>query len=1305
MSGIPTIPGVPSASLGASIGPQGISLTASLTLDKCNARPIFVYVVPTDGNVWRIVDPLSPTEKLPVMKEWTKEKKKKRGHWEEETIPGETPPQPPGGETPPPERSYQCLKRDVAGAWFKFDRPTTISDAANESVFEPVTRAALDGVLNEVENMVTTGTPDGSGEPLPATASYWVVLFGHADMCNTFVYNRGLSERRVHAVGHRLLPRSKAAVLDIAGYCGDFNPVSPDSPNAHELASERSAADFATTPNPEKGNETNRRVELFVIPDYSPGNYPPEMPAGNLFKIFKDTREAVLAELAAARASDPAIPDVSEEWIPGLPPCTKGIQMCHKLCDPFSSTFGGERPNTALLLRRHRRLNAAGEPEAFGPQYRQCRFYREFQRQVQRTICIPTERRQPPPPPPPPPTPTPPITRRKWVDDPPETVVEGEYHPPDGEHYGYFMNKMVGPPAVETAGPLVAPEVNVAPNERVNPDDFNLIKPGPIQVVKMDIGFWGDEREEDLARQTGFRRVPARYFGMIEGQFVFLCFFETPDNAGFVKACSETFDEKLTPLSARLAQAVRDAGFKILIMAKAVAEDGPNPRQLHVLFPDMHLPRKFDERDPVYATDECLHRVHMVKSMVLHQLKRDYRLPAEKTPWLSNEDRQMCRDFFERPFDAARPRRLKLPHWSSGRKMSNPISPEGSGLSAVVDATKKAYQALMQVGYYLFEFTEDDYRRMVKKYPENFVEKGYGRTKDALFNWFYGFETDRNVPPPQRSGIGEELKSMTPLIIREGVDEVSRWSGKIPDTNLSPDPGTKPAQELRERIDPLPARDLLRFLDVIEQQNRRRGGYIRVFQTGDLYELWANRRFLFEDFDFTDDPAPQMTDLTEGLMPGSMDTTGQSPLQAVGTVLGEVGKFLGRNFFKLMLGGINAVETDLWFRREANKRTPEGEMGPESSFTLRSVDNDFSFPEFSAPSSGVGISANNMRTPTVRYDNPQNMMFDKSAERGKGYLSAETRRRMAEVAAFEAPLRDDPDGNREDTALLGTANIRRRRNQPPLGLWNRAVVEKFGRVRTTFIYGNHDCFRGNPRQGGIGEALPYFSTPGLWIEHGHRFEDSNVDGQPFGAFITNLAFEMQELAFKEGLLDEIALHREQDLFQPGILQWFILVEFGLATKADFQNPPEDVPAIHRFRISVNSHTHVPDLVVANLVFKERESSNLFSIGPINIGLQDVINGGGAILKAVLFHKKIAEWFKQWDERHGWKKWGEDIMGQLINWGVDFAGLAKCLDKAADFLKRNTDQARRRLEDEWNKSRRTGKQAIDDNFRNLGLPPP
>ena len=136
MSGIPTIP-VPTGGIGGGIGPEGVSLSVNLTLDKCNARPIFIYVVAKSGNIWRVFDPLSPTEKLPVWKEWTDEITHVTPTWKKEPIP--PPPPPPGPQPPPQPTPPACIEgradEYVVEDTFRFDEPGRHIPVGNPAAF------------------------------------------------------------------------------------------------------------------------------------------------------------------------------------------------------------------------------------------------------------------------------------------------------------------------------------------------------------------------------------------------------------------------------------------------------------------------------------------------------------------------------------------------------------------------------------------------------------------------------------------------------------------------------------------------------------------------------------------------------------------------------------------------------------------------------------------------------------------------------------------------------------------------------------------------------------------------------------------------------------------------------------------------------------------------------------------------------------------------------------------------------------------------------------------------------------------
>ncbi|MFN0137601.1 MAG: hypothetical protein ACKVS9_15970 [Phycisphaerae bacterium] len=1349
MSAVPVIPGIPNVS--GSIGP-GLTASFDITMNACNARPVMVYVTrqqagsgnnapwpPTEqgppgvtlpppppapiprppapggsvgGQIWRLIDPLSPLEKLPVMKEWTEEISYRNGHWRPVTVtpPPVDPVDPVDPGPRPPTEIVTDVFRFDQDVFFHFDKPTPSGNdslSQMQAFRDPIAAAdALDRVKASVNT--TVPGPNGSVPLSQGGVEKRVVMFGHADMCASFGYNFSLSHRRNLAIMRFIDPTVRAAVHTGAGACqglvscADFNPDA--GPNEHERAAENSATGFATKPAgaSETGNLTNRRVELFVIPDYTRASGKPSEIAAAMRRV----RTRVLGELDAATRLT-----VETAWRDdGTFPCPQGVT---------SSSPGTE----GLLTMCHRLVNPP-EPHqgsGEGPAFRRCRFYAAFQdemRGVRVTAEVPGQPTEPVDPNPPVQPPTE-FVRWEWVEDEPVTETIGEYHPPRGEHYSYFMDEMVkaGVPASE----LFAAQIPVAPNNQVNPDDFNLIRPGTIRVVKMDLGFWGDQRTPDLARQAGFRRTPSRYFGLIEGQFVFLCYFETPENAGHVRWCSDGFDQQMTPLCFALDQAVQQANpnFHIRIIATTVAEAGPDPSRLKVMFGDMHLPRRFEVADPTYAQDECTRRLQMLKSAIVHQLKQDYRLPAASTPWLCSIDRELCKAFFENGAPT-----LKLPHYYTlnGPTFSNPLEPEGDGfIDQAMDVMKKAKQLIYQAGNRLFEFTQADYRRMTRKYPDNFPEKGYGRTKDVLANLFYGSTTDVNTPAPQEGNLERMGKAHIPQIVQEGLDEHAG-------TNLQKNPGTAPATESYAVIDAGPARDLLRLLNVI-QTTRRGGTNIDVIQTGDLMELGMNRRFLFEDFHQTDDPAAQIPKaMAELAAPTPKDNAfSDIGLGGVAAAAGDLIKKLIVGQIKGILGGMNAEEQDLWFRRESNKAAADPAqdadlmmLRPEESWNLDGVRNDFQLPDFVAPSAGPGTVSlatdpnRPLRTPTVdltrtRFGVPQPDgtlgPINASPYRGRGYLSTEAQNRINQVLAFTAPIRTDANGSAEDRQLLGGAL------SGTDGQWNRAIVQAFQRANAIMVYGDADLYRGLPRVGGRTDARPFYSEDGLWVEHGHRFEDSMLDGQPLSSFLKNLQYEIQELPFGASLLDEYFMHREQSFFQPGLIQWFLLVQFGGPTFLQtFQRPNENVPSVNPFRICVNGHTHQPDLCIAQIIFKDREVAEVklpFDVPLLgdSISMETIVNGGGALLKGIMFMQKIEQWITQFDNRQGFEKIWADMGGNGIDWFGDFAGLAKCADRALAFIRQQGQNVGNRLQNEWDRSTGSLRNAANDNLaaNRLGRP--
>jgi outer membrane protein OmpA-like peptidoglycan-associated protein len=1164
--------------------PADLSTMIDTLLDPKVARPIKVFVDPELGHLWRIIDPLSPTENMPVVKEWSKNVKY------EVTIEGETRITRTPREEKVPGTPLGTLLEVIPDSHFDFDRsrlkprqtePQRLRDIAQQEIQE------------------------GGHEGL----ELWFLLFGHADMVGREEYNHDLTARRAESVARAIQMASGARLLpDVPRFgirCSEFNPET--GPNDNEWHDRRTPDDNGIT-----GNPANRRVEIFAVRD----------------RADKSTLTRVLQEAhAAALQGHPNAGRIRTWWTEGTFPC------------PHSK---GDISRCKDLVRTE-----TGEQDRPRPY---CPFYREFKKGIKEAMCTPETTRT--------------VYDEKVTKDKDRkeerTRVEGEYQPPPGEHFGFNMRNMMR--GLKGLQPGFAPEVAVAPNKEEDAEDFNLIKAGPVKVVKLDLGFWGDRRVLDSSRSAGFRREPARSFGVIEGPFVWLCFFETKENADNPEAFTtkpEEVDERMNPRFARFVQAVADAGFRVRIEKKAVAEDGPANDRLRFFFPDMHLPRKFNEKDAEYSSGGCEKSTEILKSVLLDSLLCDYRLRVSQTPWLSAADRVKCAEFFEHGAKS-----LKLPLHSTGRKFSGVTdTADIPWLKVLPDAAQQIVLFLRKGGYYLFKFTREDLRREVPRLGGLYPDKGRGRTKDTLACWFYGQLGDRNVKTESGKS-GPDWQQLIPGPAKELLQRSTLLD--------SPDAG-KPQEasdKEKEQIDAGPARDLLRLLKVIKDYSEADGdNKVRVYHTGDLYETWADRRFLFEDFSETDDPAQQIP----GLMQSLVSKKGSG---AFVSFLKDSVKWILRT----LLAGLDSADVDVFHRREVKKRFPEGEAHTETASELQTPDATL-----------FGAGGPSFTSPVARSET--RITHEQLA--GRQYVAEQAAKRKALIAEFAAPVRTDAEGRAEDEELLGADH---RGDQ---GFWNKAIIKAFDSApEAAILYGNHDCYMGLHG----GRARGFHTERNLWAEHGHRFEDSNVDGQPFGAFITNFTVDVLELPTYEGILDEFHMHREQDLFQPGLMLWHLMAEYGVDQLAERQEGQPPPPKVEPFRIAVNAHTHAADLVVAEIIFQKKEATKL-----------GLITDAGAYAKLLAsFIPWLIDLIDNWDERYSafkgaWEDWFNGVKDRFSDFGEDFfGGLDECVGKAADFIKQTGEGVRDKLEDEWNQAKnkagdvaRGARDRLDD-FKPPGL---
>jgi hypothetical protein len=186
--------------------------------------------------------------------------------------------------------------------------------------------------------------------------------------------------------------------------------------------------------------------------------------------------------------------------------------------------------------------------------------------------------------------------------------------------------------------------------------------------------------------------------------------------------------------------------------------------------------------------------------------------------------------------------------------------------------------------------------------------------------------------------------------------------------------------------------------------------------------------------------------------------------------------------------------------------------------------------------------------------------------------------------------------------VLGPNLKTRYRKEDYLGcqafLWSRLILDLLAELGCQAVYGNHDSYRGDPllnseavtvdkvRGANAGPLLGWLSEPGLWFEHGHRWDQYNRDGCAFGSGPTNLGYywwhnlgartKAGKFAKTEG--EKKYGKQEQKCYQAGAALWFLLLRNKenlpwLNQQVHFKDNK-----VHPFGIYVCGHTHTADLV-------------------------------------------------------------------------------------------------------------------------------
>ena len=706
-----------------------------------------------------------------------------------------------------------------------------------------------------------------------------------------------------------------------------------------------------------------------------------------------------------------------------------------------------------------------------------------------------------------------------------------------GTHYGWSLKSIMKTPPV-VVNPAYASKLGVSPNVEDDSDHKNTLAIQSPQLVKLDCGYWGSFLKNGKRRRY-------RDFGMIQGHWVWLCEF-------LVKGCKDNEGESAayedpepylppgdTPVRRFfkiLKEKAPDCWVKIrkyAIAPASTASEGLKDDELCFVFPDLHLP----ERWPDEPDDSFLN-------------------PKAEARKLLQADITMCQH-------------------APGFKWFSDMT------------TKRA----------------DD----LQKHLEHLIDEDGIKTWKVTDDPLLGFETDYSISRDEFlaefSYVDRRIKALSTWFYGEGISldstvTVNHGMGGIPQTiHRSKAKDHRNVANISEKIpgDPSPAIELVCLLSIIKSTQEEAN--VKVVQLGDFFELWIGREFLLRYFPIRDKP---------------------------------LGRMARAACWSASVWGLG-VDDEIQLRRDAGWRNP---TSPEATGFKHYVFDKMNTAEL-LERHLVGNEVN----PTAKFfeavgnrvtklNGQAVFMSPKMAEdagRGAiGRLATLTQQRVQNVLNFCLPL----PGNRSNPALKFLEKLQkgahlerylrpdnREINTNPANdehhwsqhsryiwpdgeyYWNRMIVEGFEAVGFTNIHGNHDGYRSDPLLNtGLPsgtKAIEYFDMPGIWFEHGHRWDEYNRDGRFYGAGMTNLVYyhfdEMIEL--DEGFVKDVMTDpAEQANEQPGAGTWFKMVNFlpkQHKSRASEKGDGNDSPSYHKicgfdkvkpFAIYCSGHTHGADLI-------------------------------------------------------------------------------------------------------------------------------
>ena len=328
--------------------------------------------------------------------------------------------------------------------------------------------------------------------------------------------------------------------------------------------------------------------------------------------------------------------------------------------------------------------------------------------------------------------------------------------------------------------------------------------------------------------------------------------------------------------------------------------------------------------------------------------------------------------------------------------------------------------------------------------------------------------------------------------------------------------------------DPAPSADLANFLFAVKEVRAAQGAdKVIVVQIGDLFELWMNREFIYKQHPTI--AADQI---------GSMTSDGYVGMTAYAAIK------------------VADMHQDSFQLRQDPNWTDSAGSHPAKHYPYHSWDqSELYFRHNIAGNAGAAQSR------------LQTMLSDRLARvedwTWPGPAPADDSGRL--VAPLRDWIRGKPAGYFQRTVRRGHQETR----------WNKIVLELLlVELACKRIHGNHDGYRSDHSllsAGHRGACDQWVSEPGVWFEHGHRWDYYNRDGVAMGAGMTNdVYYHNKEMVDNSGTSDSL-FKQEQAFHQSGSAQWYLLCHYGDAA-AWFDG------GIKKWGVYVSGHTHNADLV-------------------------------------------------------------------------------------------------------------------------------